>query len=140
MTLFSRKALVAGATAVALTFSGTTVANAQSSFAGSSESTTAEGENTGNGNNAMPTSPLRIPSSTTSSTAPPMMRASWIQRNSPPGSTPSTPCCAPWTASCLCKHFAQGIPAGSLLRVSRIFGSVDWIMSSFGVRLLGGRL
>ncbi|MEY8577641.1 hypothetical protein AALI21_04950 [Corynebacteriaceae bacterium 6-324] len=52
MTLFSRKALVAGATAVALTLSGTAVANAQSSFAGSSESTTAEGENTGNGNNA----------------------------------------------------------------------------------------
>ena len=46
MKIFSPKALIAGATAVALTFSGTAIASAQSSFAGSSQSTTAEGENT----------------------------------------------------------------------------------------------
>ncbi|MFH0410663.1 hypothetical protein ACG98H_00930 [Corynebacterium sp. L4756] len=45
MSLFSRQALVAGATAVALTFTGAGIANAQSSFPGSSESTTTEESN-----------------------------------------------------------------------------------------------
>lgn len=50
MPLISPKALLTGAIAVALTFSGATVAHAQSSFTTSSENTTVEGESeAGNG-------------------------------------------------------------------------------------------